>query len=370
MRFLLTSYEYPQFMRWLYERDPQLAAQPYEYQLAARNAQCFLWSDFYSRNLRLLGHEAQEVVPRNPHLQFAWANEHSVRAGTRWRLGLRRRMVPWLFREEDPSWPARILLAQIRAYRPDVLYIRDVTAFPPRFIRELRARVRVIVSQHASRLDTAEDYSGCFDLVVSSLPNQVEYFRQRGIKAEHLRLGFETTVLDRLQSRPKNIDASFVGKIGGDHSTRAKFVDELVASTAVQLWGATEDGVSLAARSRIVGPAWGIDMYQVLRDSHVTINQHEWWAEDHANNLRLYEATGVGTLVITDAKSDLAALFEPDREVAVYRSTQECRELVDYFLTHPSERNAVAAAGQRRTLREHTYAHRMEELVSMLRRFL
>jgi spore maturation protein CgeB len=370
MRFLLTSYEYPQFMRWLYERDPQLATQPYEQQLHARMAQGFLWSDFYSRNLRLLGHEAQEVVPHNVYLQYAWAKEHGVRTGKRWRMGLRGRRIPWLFRVEDPTWFERILLAQIRAYRPDVLYVRDVTALPVRFVRELRQYVRLIVGQHAARLDTAEDCSGCFDLILSSLPNQVDYFRQRGIKSEHLRLGFETSVLDRLLARPKSIDASFVGKIGGDHSTRAKFVEELVANTGVQLWGAAEQGLSESARSRIVGPAWGIDMYQVLRDSRLTINQHEWWAQEHANNLRLYEATGVGTLVITDAKSDLATLFEPGREVAVYRSTQECRELVDYFLAHPAEREAVAAAGQQRTLREHTYAHRMEELLGILHRFV
>ena len=36
-------------------------------------------------------------------------------------------------------------------------------------------------------------------------------------------------------------------------------------------------------------------MYRVLRQSKIALNRHSDVAEDHANNMRLYEATGVGT---------------------------------------------------------------------------
>jgi len=70
-------------------------------------------------------------------------------------------------------------------------------------------------------------------------------------------------------------------------------------------------------------------MYQVLRDSLLTLNHHGD-VGPYANNLRLFEATGVGTLLITDWKENLAEMFEPGKEVIVYRTPEECAELIKY----------------------------------------
>jgi spore maturation protein CgeB len=82
--------------------------------------------------------------------------------------------------------------------------------------------------------------------------------------------------------------------------------------------------------------------------------------------MRLYEATGVGSLLVTDAKSNLHELFAPDAEVVTYASADELVEKARHYLAHDDELRAVAAAGQARTLREHTYAVRMRELVPIL----
>jgi spore maturation protein CgeB len=83
--------------------------------------------------------------------------------------------------------------------------------------------------------------------------------------------------------------------------------------------------------------------------------------------MRLFEATGVGTCLLTDRKSNLASLFEPDREVAVYGSPDECVERARWLLDHPRECREIALAGQRRTLRDHTFARRATVLDSILR---
>ena len=370
MKFLLTTYEYPEFLAWLYQRHPGLDRRPYAEQLRQRLETGFLWADFYSRNLRQLGHEAEELVPENPHLQLAWARENGLRAAThRWRLRWRRGWVPWVDRVESRAWLGAVLLAQLRAFKPDVFLVRDIGVLPAEFLREAKSHARLVVGQHASFLDPARVYEG-YDLILSSLPAFVDYFRRAGARAERLRLGFEPSVLERTVERPRSINASFVGKLSEDHSSRAVFLEDLCSDADVQLWGSATRGLSAAALKRYRGPAWGIDMFQVLRDSRITINQHEAWAGPHANNLRLFEATGVGTLLLTDWKQDLHELFEPGREVVAYRSPEECRELITYYLAHDQERQAIAAAGQARTLREHTYLHRMQELLGLLRRYL
>jgi spore maturation protein CgeB len=109
-------------------------------------------------------------------------------------------------------------------------------------------------------------------------------------------------------------------------------------------------------------------MFRILRGARIALNRHIEVAEDNANNMRLNEATGVGSLLLTDSKSNLAELFAPGEEVVTYVDADELVTKARYFLEHDDERRAIAAAGQRRTLSEHTYALRMEELVGILER--
>ena len=78
----------------------------------------------------------------------------------------------------------------------------------------------------------------------------------------------------------------------------------------------------------------------------------------------------MGTLLITDCKENLHEMFEPGKEVVAYRSPEECAELIEYTLEHDEERETIACTGQQRTLREHTYYQRMQELVKIVSKYL
>ncbi len=89
-----------------------------------------------------------------------------------------------------------------------------------------------------------------------------------------------------------------------------------------------------------------------------------------ASNMRLFEATGVGSCLVTDWKANLNRLFEPDREIVTYESADECAEKVKWLLAHPEERRTIALAGQRRTLKDHSYMQRRVQLDDLIRRSL
>ena len=78
----------------------------------------------------------------------------------------------------------------------------------------------------------------------------------------------------------------------------------------------------------------------------------------------------MGTLLVTDAKRNLGELFDVGTQVVSYDEPDDLIRKIEYFLAHEDERREIAAAGQRRTLDEHTYAHRMRELVEILSRRL
>jgi spore maturation protein CgeB len=99
--------------------------------------------------------------------------------------------------------------------------------------------------------------------------------------------------------------------------------------------------------------------FEILARSKVALNCHIDCAENDAGNMRLYEATGMGACLVTDWKHNLKDLFEPDVELVPYHSVDECIEKVQYLLAHDGERQTIAAAGQRRVLRDHTCAQRV-----------
>jgi len=72
--------------------------------------------------------------------------------------------------------------------------------------------------------------------------------------------------------------------------------------------------------------------------------------------------------LLTDAKVNLPCLFEPDQEVVTYETPAEAVGKLKQLLADPQAAVAIAARGQARTLREHSYSQRMAELVALLQR--
>ena len=88
-------------------------------------------------------------------------------------------------------------------------------------------------------------------------------------------------------------------------------------------------------------------------------------AQDNAVNMRMFEATGMGTLLLTDHKTGIENVFVPDKEIVTYKTIDEAIEKVAYYLKHDTERERIAKAGQARTFADYnllTITKRMIEL--------
>ena len=179
-------------------------------------------------------------------------------------------------------------------------------------------------------------------------------------------------MLDLIKGLEQDIDASFVGGISRHHGNALPMLEYLADTTPIQFFGYVS--THLDKNSPIVprhhGEVWGSNMYRTLARSRITLNRHINVAENNANNMRLYEATGVGALLLTDRKNNLNELFEIGKEVVVYSNPEEAAEMIRYYLQHPAEADLIARAGQKRTLRDHTYKNRMDELAPILAHYL
>lgn len=373
MKIFIVDTYYPAFLARFYTQRTELAKADYKTQLQSLLNSCFGTSDFYSRHLNALGCDVHDLVVNCVPLQQSWAEKNNVPLS---KLALK---VPHrLFRVPvigkflaDLPGLMDVAIAQIKAAKPDVLYCQDLSFFPGDVLRDLKKHVRLIVGQIACPLPPESFLKG-YDLILTSFPHFVDRLRALGVSSEYFRIGFDDRVLGLLGQIDKSIDFSFVGGISRHHGGAIPLLEYLASNTDMHVFGYGANSLpeNSPIRKRHGGEVWGLDMYRALARSRITLNRHINVAENNANNMRLYEATGVGAMLLTDRKDNLHELFDIGREVVAYSSKEEAAEMVRYYLDHPDEASQIALAGQARTLREHTYSRRMQELVPILQRYL
>ncbi|QWD94874.1 glycosyltransferase family 1 protein [Polynucleobacter sp. MG-Unter2-18] len=373
MRVLLLDTYYPAFLRQIYSANVDLAKAGYAVQRDFLLDQCFGTSDFYSRHLNELGCEAQNLIANCVPLQNRWAQEAGISVFRPFlEISPRLYRLPHMGRllARLPGLQ-HLVSEQIRQFKPDVLYCQDINFLVPETLQALKKSVPLIVGQIASPLPAAPFCRG-YDLILTSFPHFVPGLRALGVAAEFFRIGFDPSILERLGSVEKDIPASFVGGIGRHHGKAVPTLEYLARKTPIEFFGYGVENLDPQSpiRLRHHGEVWGLDMYRALARSRITMNRHISAAENNANNMRLYEATGVGTLLLTDRKDNLGELFEIGKEVLAYESPEEAASIISHYLNHPAEAAVIARAGQARTLSEHSYAARMVELFPILKAHL
>lgn len=327
-------------------------------------------SDYYSKNLESIGVEADDIVINSRLLQKAWSRKNS------WPLYLTSLIlenIPKIRNYYNLVGNPLILLEQIKRFKPDVVYIQCIGTLPPILTKKIKKHCKLLVGQIAAKLP-ADRYFISYDLILSSLPNIVEKIQSMGIKSEYFPIGFESTILDKIKSEePRKYDVTHIGGYGPIHRERNEVLEYAAEKIPIDFWGYGTSNLKKTSPilKNFHGESWGLDMYEILANSKITLTGHiKEVAGDYANNMTLFEATGCGALLITDYKSNLHELFEIDKEIVTYRTPQEMVEKIQYYLSHEDERKKIALAGQARTLRDHTYKKRMEQLNAILDKYL
>jgi len=408
MYLLTLATKYPGYLNQFYKSHPELLTRPYKEQYRGLMSDSFGSSEIWSVGMAERGYRTERIFANARPIQQQWARENKLEI-------------------DNQNWQTRILSDQVKCIQPDIIFINNHTLLTPAELRKLRQEnpsIKLVIGWCASPYKDGSIFRE-YDFILSSIPEYVEDFNAKGHCCFHLNHAFDPRVLDKIEThRLPSIDFSFCGSIvkaAGFHFEREALIVDLVKATDLQIWSyikhlsqrqrikilaaqfiydtmhaATRTGLSTYRFTKILGfekylkkrrpdfssyvdsritkrahpPVFGISMYQKLRDSKVTLNTHGENSSRSASNMRIYEATGVGTCLLTDWKVNLKDLYEPDVEVAVYRDSKECIEKVCYLLQNEKERRAIAEAGQKRTLQNHTIYLRAEQVDEIIREHL
>jgi spore maturation protein CgeB len=345
MKIAIVDTVYPQFL----ETVP-LQGGTYDQELQRILDRRFGTFDAYSRALRGLGHEVVDIIANHEALQRLWADENRWGGGGKNHSG------------------AMIAQAQLGTFLPDVILLQDLSLFSSELLAAWRQYGYIIAGQCSCRFEDDEKLRQ-FDVLFTSFPFYVERFEKLGVKAQFLPLAFDPIVLERGNVPAARTHAvSFVGGYGR-HWRMDELFTKLANETPIEFWGYGFDAAPEVVRRKWRGPAWGMDMYDVYMGSHIVLNRHGGISQGLSNNLRMFEASGCGALLLTENSPNIGQYFAPG-ECVVYESPQDAVDKIHYFLSRPDEILRIASNGQRRTVSSHTYAHRMPIVSKVLQESL
>ena len=362
---------YPEVIKSLNFDNPSLLQRNFDSHLDELVAAGFGTGGAYREGLRKQGWDAEIVIPNSRGLQTLWTSENDLVSPIQhgWNYGLHLARLP-IARGALHLLPHmhRVLLNQVRKFQPDVLFIQDLNLIPAQLGRELKKYTRLFVGEIASPLPP-KSYFREYDLIISALPLIVEKVRSWGQKSQYLPLGFneEKAKFSPASSRP--IDVSFIGSFSRHQPQTLPLLAEVARiNPSLKIFGpaSTEIFEPFGLAGNYVGEAWGNSMFDVISQSKIIINRHGTIAGDYAVNMRMFESTGMGSVLVTENKSNLGELFEIGTEVVSYSSPEDAANSIQMLLRAPDKLDSIASAGQRRTLSQHTYSKRSEALGKIL----
>ncbi len=258
----------------------------------------------------------------------------------------------------------RSRLAQaLRLQPPDLVLVFKGETLTPEIIDELRPRNRARWvnwfpdSPHLLdlSLQNGRAYDHCFIFDTS----MVDRHRGLGRRSDYLAEGCEPAYHRPLRD---------VGKpqhpivfVGSKEPLRAAAL-EAVSDLGLAIWGPGWPR----------GPLYGDNFVRAFSNAGIALNVHQFFGEPPeagrygtGANRRVFELAAIGTVQLCDAKADIARNFLEDSEIVLFRSREELRRKAQQLLGAPADAAAIAERARERALREHTWRHRLEELLAV-----
>jgi spore maturation protein CgeB len=284
----------------------------------------------------------------------------------------------------------REMLAAAERSRPDLVLVLNGLhhVFPENhlqqidMIRALGIRTAIWFADDPYFTDDTSRIAPHYDVVLTHEQSCVQLYRELGCaQVGYLPLAADTDLFRPQQVEPAyRSDVCFIGMAFWNRVAVFNRIAPYLAGKKVIIAGGLWNRLKHFKLLRpSIREGWTPieETVKYYSGAKIVINLHRGYLleKDNRNsreipgqsiNPRTYEMAACGALQLTDFRDDLTRLYIPGHEIAVYRTPDELMGQIEYYLTHDQERRAIAYNGLRRTLEQHSFARRIEELLQLL----
>lgn len=271
-------------------------------------------------------------------------------------------------------------------HTPDLLLALDGLELPTDYIDAVRAMgipTAIWFTDDPYYTDMTVAISPHYDYVFTLERNCLEPYRAAGSPNVHY-LPF-AAYTDHY--RPTLIQSPIrrnLGFIGSAYWNRVHFLRPVMPALAEQglmingiWWDRLPEFSQYSDRIELgkwMGP---VETAEVYSGTKIVLNLHRSPFEEDVNhngagilaaspNPRTFEISACATLQLVDARDDLASFYTPGVEIETFSTADELVDKVRFYLTHEKERREIALRALDRTLRDHTYANRLNDMLTVI----
>jgi len=403
-KFLKVTSFYKSFLRSYEASNPDVSELSYEEQHRHLMSQGYGYANYFPHYLeKNYGIEGHEIIHNARHMQSAWAREHGM--------------------EHSGNM---LLLEQLKYYKPEILFIQDSANFTASYIQKIRKELgslKLLIGHCCAPYnDESIRAFRQYDVILGCSERFQEDFRKEKIHSYLFPHAIESSLVRKINrpADPLN-ELIFIGSLlyrDQFHKNRISYVEEILSNKIpVKIYGQLELdpwhilklkqasylGVKFLSSLKLnrflennalqkIGqltemprgsryssvlrkncrnePVFGLAMLERIAGYTIGFNQHAEVAGDYAANVRMFEVTGAGALLVTDHKKNIRSLYEPDSEILTYSSMEECMEKLRWAIAFPEEAKKIALAGQQRALKDHSVEKRVDLLHEIIRKEL
>jgi spore maturation protein CgeB len=157
-----------------------------------------------------------------------------------------------------------------------------------------------------------------------------------------------------------------VAYVGWGYPNRLRLFEQLL-DFDFRLWGIGWEASPALRPRHDPEPVHGLKKTKIYNASRVLLNLQSTQYQVDGVTCRPFEVAACGSFCLSEPKKDLGRFFRIGEEVAVFDGPEDLRTKLEYYLHHDRERLEIAARGRARVVREHTYEHRVREMLDVLR---
>jgi len=172
-----------------------------------------------------------------------------------------------------------------------------------------------------------------------------------------------------LSNAEKAMCFSDISLIGSMYPYRLKLIEQLI-DFSPSIWGR---GWSRVSNKEILKLYMGKDIRgtqksKVISSSSISLNPHHPLNDINGVNRRTYDIAACKGFQLTDHKADMEKVFKLNQEIICYKTIDELKRLIEYYLKHPDKREHIANAAYQKVLKEHTYDIRAKQILEIVTR--
>jgi hypothetical protein len=255
----------------------------------------------------------------------------------------------------------QILLAQIEQHRTEVFYNLDPIRYGSEFVAKLPGCVKKSVGWRAAPSGSADLTK--YDLIVCNFPSILESWRQKGCRVAYFFPAHDPAMDAYAAARGDELDLIFIGGYSRHHVKRSQALRAAASTRGIRTRFYLEESrlTRLAnflpplpvlrsyrypdeVRKIRADPLYGRDAYAAIAKSRIVFNGAVDMAGEDRGNMRCFEATGCGAVLLTDA-GRYPEGFVDGETMLQYSSPEQIPELIGKLMRDETRARSIAQAG-------------------------